>query len=71
MVRSTKETLRDQPASGTNTLIDKTTRHAWEILDAESEARDAKNARLRQTRLERENATVSEPDKKPGKKRDA
>lgn len=65
MARSTKETLRSQPAYGSTTPIDKTTRLAWEIMDAETEAREVKNARLRKARQEREAATPPEPPKAP------
>ncbi|WP_102225283.1 hypothetical protein [Acidimangrovimonas sediminis] len=69
MAKSTRETLRDHPTTGPSAQIDKTTRQFWEILDAETEARDTKNARLRQARLEREATTTPEPEKKTRKKR--
>ena len=69
MARSTKETLQNEPGYGEKNQIDKTTRHAWEIMDAETEARETKSARLRQARLERDAATPPEPEKKPRKAR--
>lgn len=63
MARSTKETLLGHSDSKSDSLIDKTTRLAWEIVDAETREREERSARLRKTRLEREAATPPEKPK--------
>jgi hypothetical protein len=69
MARSTKEKLLGQPDSTSGSLIDKTTRLAWEIVDAETREREERTARLRKTRLKREAATPQEEPKTGRKSR--
>ncbi|CUH65507.1 hypothetical protein TG4357_01903 [Thalassovita gelatinovora] len=59
MAKITKDTLFKAEKPRAETLIDKTTRAAWEILDDEAEKRETKTARLRKARLEREASTVT------------
>lgn len=54
MAKPTKDTLFKQPATRAETVLDKTTRAAREIIDDEMEARATKTMRLRKARLERE-----------------
>ncbi len=49
------------------TVMDKTTRAAWEILDEETERREVKTARLRKARLEREGGTPAPAPKPSGR----
>jgi len=67
MAKPTKITLFKDPKPKAETLMDKTTRAAREILDDENERREVKTARLRKARLERE-ASTPEPAPKPEKK---
>ena len=67
MAKPTKITLFEDPKPKAETLMDKTTRAAREILDDESERREVKTARLRKARLEREAGTPA-PAPKPAKK---
>lgn len=60
MAKLTKETLFKQPATRAETLLDKTTRAAKEIIDGENEERTSKTMRLRKARLEREAYASSE-----------
>lgn len=69
MARSTKETLLGRPNVTSGSLIDKTTRLAWEIVDAETREREERTARLRKTRLEREAATPADKPKTGPKSR--
>ncbi|OWU85081.1 hypothetical protein ATO6_08490 [Oceanicola sp. 22II-s10i] len=74
MVRPTKETLLSQPVPTANNAtdrMDKTTRLAWEIVDAEQEEHKNKTARLRKARLEREDsaADTAEAEAAPKKTR--
>jgi hypothetical protein len=55
-------------ASGTSKGIDITSAAAWAIIDAERVKQDAKTARLRKARLDREGAQVAAPDPLPAKK---
>lgn len=50
------------------TLMDKTTRVVQEMIDDETKLRQAKMARLRQARLEKEAATSEAPVATPAKK---
>lgn len=56
MAKMTKDTLFNAPQTKTETVMDKTTRVVREMLDTETELREAKTQRLRKTRLEREAA---------------
>ncbi|WP_323786441.1 hypothetical protein [Thalassovita sp.] len=67
MAKLTKANLFKAEKPRAETLIDKTTRAAWEILDDESEKRETKTARLRKARLEREASTVSKAPKATAK----
>ena len=67
MDRPPKDAASFRQPSTPGSAMDKTTRHAWEILDADAQERDARTARLRKTRLEREAATPPPPAKPAGK----
>ena len=54
MTKLTKTTLFRAPQPGKETPMDKTTRVVREILENETEKRQAKTSRLRKARLERE-----------------
>lgn len=54
MAKLTKDTLFKAPQTRAETVMDKTTRVVREMLDTETEQREAKTQRLRKTRLERE-----------------
>ena len=62
MAKLTKETLFKQPATRAETVLDKTTRAAKEIIDGENEERTSKTMRLRKARLEREAYATSSED---------
>lgn len=71
MARRTKDTLFDQPATRAETLLDKTTRAANEIIKDDKEERETKTMRLRKARLEREafsKAAAPSPDAGKGRK---
>lgn len=74
MARPTKEILSEQgsfPATKPSEKADETTRAAWEIVDAETEVRADKTARLRKARLEREasaKAKTAKPKSSPKSK---
>ena len=61
MAKLTKDNMFKKTATKAETLLDKTTRAAREILDDEAEKRATKTARLRQARKEREAATPAAP----------
>lgn len=63
MAKLTKNTLFKTDKPRAETLIDRTTRAAREILEGEAEQRELKTARLRKARLEREAGT---PGTAPG-----
>jgi hypothetical protein len=68
MAKLNKDTLFKAPQSKAETVMDKTTRIVREMLDTETEQREAKTQRLRKTRLEREAQTPEEvpaPKAKP------
>ena len=67
MAKLTKTTLFKDAKPKAETVMDKTTRAAREILDEENERREVKTARLRKARLERE-AGTPEPAPKPARK---
>lgn len=54
MAKLTKDTLFKATQTRAETVMDKTTRVVREMLDTETEQREAKTQRLRKTRLERE-----------------
>ena len=54
MTKLTKNTLFKVYDSKPETQMDKTTRIVRQMVDEETEKRDAKNSRLRKARLERE-----------------
>ncbi|MCR9110629.1 hypothetical protein [Marivita sp. XM-24bin2] len=66
MAKLNKDTLFKAPQTRAETVMDKTTRIVREMLDTETEQREAKTQRLRKTRLERES---SESAKTPDAKR--
>lgn len=57
MAKLTKDTLFKPSAPRAETVMDKTTRVVRDILETETEKREAKTLRLRKTRLEREAAS--------------
>jgi hypothetical protein len=57
MAKPTMNTIFKATPPRAETLIDKTTRAAREILDEETAQHEAKTARLRKARLEREAGT--------------
>ncbi|MCR9157822.1 MAG: hypothetical protein NXH80_11285 [Rhodobacteraceae bacterium] len=59
MAKLTKDTLFKAPQTRAETVMDKTTRVVREMLDTETEQREAKTQRLRKTRLEREATETS------------
>jgi hypothetical protein len=61
MAKLNKDTLFKAPQTRAETVMDKTTRVVREMLDTETEQREAKTQRLRKTRLEREAATPDDP----------
>jgi len=66
MAKLNKDTLFKAPQNKAETVMDKTTRVVREMLDTETEKREAKTQRLRKTRLEREAATQEDaPEAKP------
>ncbi|WP_439122358.1 hypothetical protein [Marivita sp.] len=65
MAKLNKDTLFKAPQTRAETVMDKTTRVVREMLDTETEKREAKTQRLRKTRLEREAQT---PDEAPAPK---
>jgi hypothetical protein len=65
MAKLTKDTLFKAPQTRAETVMDKTTRVVREMLDTETEQREAKTQRLRKTRLERE---ASDSGKTPATK---
>jgi hypothetical protein len=65
MAKLNKDTLFKAPQTRAETVMDKTTRVVREMLDTETEQREAKTQRLRKTRLERE---ASAPDEAPAPK---
>jgi hypothetical protein len=65
MAKLTKDTVFKTSISVSETAMDKTTRIVREIMDNEAEQRQAKMARLRNARLEREANT---PAKSSGAK---
>lgn len=67
MAKLTKTTLFKDAKPRAETVMDKTTRAAREILDEENDLREVKTARLRKARLERE-AGTPKPDPKPARK---
>lgn len=54
MAKLNKDTLFKAPQTRAETVMDKTARVVREMLDTETEQREAKTQRLRKTRLERE-----------------
>ena len=60
MAKLNKDTLFKAPQSKAETVMDKTTRIVREMIDTETEQREAKTQRLRKTRLEREAQTPEE-----------
>ncbi|WP_439522299.1 hypothetical protein [Marivita sp.] len=69
MAKLNKDTLFKPAAPRAETVMDKTTRVVRDILDTETEKREAKTQRLRKTRLEREAATQDDtPAAKPKKR---
>jgi hypothetical protein len=64
MAKLNKDTLFKAPQTRAETVMDKTTRIVREMLDTETEQREAKTQRLRKTRLEREAATPDDPKPK-------
>jgi hypothetical protein len=67
MAKSTKITLFKDTAPRAETLMDKITRAAKEIVDDETEQRAVKTERLRKARLEREASTPVDPSKAPSR----
>ncbi|MGC9457884.1 MAG: hypothetical protein ACP5DC_10240 [Halothiobacillaceae bacterium] len=63
MTKYTKNTLFKASSPRAETLMDKITRAAKEIIDDETEQRALKTARLRKARLEREACTPAQPPK--------
>lgn len=61
MAKLNKDTLFKATQTKAETVMDKTTRVVREMLDTETEKREAKTMRLRKNRLEREAATQEEP----------
>ncbi|QIE47875.1 hypothetical protein G5B38_19830 (plasmid) [Pseudohalocynthiibacter aestuariivivens] len=57
MTKLTRTTLFTTPAPRPETPMDRTTRAVTEIIDAQTEKREIKTARLRKARLEREAGT--------------
>lgn len=57
MAKLNKDTLFKPPVPRAETVMDKTTRIVRDILETETEKREAKTQRLRKTRLEREATT--------------
>jgi hypothetical protein len=65
MAKLTKHSLFKEDKPRAETLIDRTTRAAREIVEDEAEQRDLKTARLRKARLEREaNTSAKAPEAK-------
>ena len=62
MTKLTKDNLFKVYDSKPETLIDKTSRVVRQIVDEETEHRQAKNSRLRNARLEREANTPPETE---------
>lgn len=60
MKKLTKNNLFKVYDSKPETAMEKTTRVVKQMVDEETERRDAKNSRLRKARLEREASTPSE-----------
>jgi len=67
MAKLTKNTLFKADKPRAETLIDRTTRAAKEILEDEAEQRELKTARLRKARLEREANTPNDVRKATSK----
>lgn len=65
MAKLTKDTLFKAPQPRAETVMDKTTRVVREMLDTETEQREAKTQRLRKTRLEHD---AAESGKTPASK---
>ena len=64
MTKLSKDKLFKAYDAKPETAMDKTTRVVRQMVDEEAEKRDAKNARLRKARLEREaNTPPAEPTK--------
>ncbi len=67
----TKSNRNDAPGKFTTpkkeTLMDKTTRVAQELIDDEAKQRQAKTKRLREARLKSDAATPDKPDKPDAK----
>ena len=59
MAKLNKDTLFKATQTRAETVMDKTTRVVREMLDTETEQREAKTQRLRKTRLEREATETS------------
>ena len=71
MTKLTKSTaFKNYPNTATETRMDKTTRIAQGIIDGEAKQHQAKIARLRKTRLEREASTPVKPIATAPKKTD-
>ena len=69
MAKLTKDSVFKPSTKSSETTLDKTTRIVREITEGETEKRQAKMARLRTARLEREADTPAEPDAAPAKTR--
>lgn len=67
MAKLTKDTLFKAAKPRAETLIDRTTRAAKQILEDEAEQRERKTARLRKARLERTGDLPGDAPKPPSK----